>query len=94
MKFIYPAVIHKGEDGIYTATFPDLEGCTACADDLEEAVFEAHNAAEEWLLLELDEMTEDGSLPLVSDPADIPLSPGDVIRNICVTVRLYEGWDE
>ena len=27
MKFIYPAVFKKTEDGRYKGTFPDLEGC-------------------------------------------------------------------
>ena len=94
MKFIYPAVFHPMADGTWSASFPDLEGCTAAGRDLEDAVFEAHDAAEQWLILELEELTEDAGLPCVTDIADIPLSPGDVVRNICVTVRLYEGWDE
>ena len=29
MKFVYPAVFKKKEDGMIHVTFPDLEGCYA-----------------------------------------------------------------
>ena len=45
MKFIYPAVFHKTEHNTYTAFFPDLEGCYAAGDTLEEAVENANEAA-------------------------------------------------
>lgn len=37
MKFIYPAVFKKTEDGRYKGTFPDLEGCFGEGDTLDEA---------------------------------------------------------
>ena len=36
MKFIYPAVIRKTEEGKFQASFPDLECCYAVGDTLEE----------------------------------------------------------
>ena len=91
MKFIYPAIFHKTENG-YRASFPDLEGIDILAETLEEAVDEANQAASEWLSAELQE--EEPFLPPVSDPEDLDLLNGDVVRNICVTIRFYEGWDE
>ena len=38
MKFIYPAVFKKTEDGRYKGTFPDLEGCFGEGDTLDEAI--------------------------------------------------------
>ena len=35
MKFIYPAVFRKNEEGKYKAFFPDLECCEAEGDTLE-----------------------------------------------------------
>ena len=72
MKFIYPAVFKKTEDGRYKGTFPDLEGCFGEGDTLDEAIESANAAAFDWISVE-DE---------------------DVVRNIQVNIRLYDGWDE
>ena len=34
------------------------------------------------------------SLPPVSDMDDLDTIEGDVTRNICVNIRLFDGWDE
>ena len=91
MKFIYPAIIRKTEEGKYKALFPDLESCQAEGDTLEEAVDNANEAAYDWLYLEI---SEDGELPPVSDLGDMDLQEGDEVRNIAVNIRFTEGWDE
>ena len=91
MKFIYPAVFRKTENG-YNAFFPDLACCTASGDSLDDAIDNANAAAYDWITLELSE--ESPEMPPISDPEDLPLEDGDVIRNISVNIRLYEGWDE
>ena len=92
MKFIYPAVIRKTEEGKFQASFPDLECCQASGDTLEEAVDKANEAAYDWISLELSE--DDGELPSISDKEDMELQEGDIVRNISVNIRFYEGWDE
>ena len=92
MNFIYPAVFRKGEDGKYHASFPDLECCEAVGDTLDDAIDNANDAARSWLSVELEE--EAPELPCVSDMEDIPAEEGDIIRNISVNIRFYEGWDE
>lgn len=92
MKFIYPAVIRKTAEEKYHAFFPDLEHCRAEGDTVEEAVDNANEAAYDWISLELSE--DDGQLPPVSDVSDLDLRPGDIVRNIAVNIRFYEGWDE
>lgn len=92
MKFIYPAVFRKTEDGSFKGVFPDLACCEAKGDTLEEAVDNANEAAFDWLTLELAE--EEVHLPPVSDVADLKLEKGDIVRNIQVTIRFMEGWDE
>ncbi len=92
MTFIYPAVLTPAGDGRYVARFPDLEGCTAEGDDLDECLNEAIEAARSWIQVELEE--EDWDLPSVSSPEDIPLAPGEEVRSIGVKIRLYDGWDE
>lgn len=91
MKFIYPAIFKKTESGSYTATFPDLTCCQAEGETLEEAVDNANEAAYDWIYLEL---SEDGQLPHITDINDLVLSDDEVVRNICVNVRLTDGWDE
>lgn len=92
MKFIYPAVFHKTEDGTYEGYFPDLEDCQVKGDSLEDAIGKANDAAFDWISVELED--ENGELPAVSDAHDLNLKEGDVIRNISVNIRFYEGWDE
>ena len=55
MKFIYPAVFKKTEDGRYKGTFPDLEGCFGEGDTLDEAIENANAAAFDWISVELSE---------------------------------------
>ena len=83
MKFIYPAVFRQTENGGYKAWFPDLECCEASGETLEDAIENA---------VELEE--DDPLLPYVSDHEDIETEEGDIIRNISVNIRFYEGWDE
>lgn len=92
MKFIYPAVFHKTEEGRYKGYFPDLECCYAEGDTLDEAVENANEAATDWISLELSE--EEVQLPHITDVSDIPLKEGEVVRQISVNIRFYEGWDE
>lgn len=91
MKFIYPAVFKKNENGQYEGYFPDLEGCIASGETLDDAIEAANEAACEWISVELEEETH---LPPVSDPADLVLKDGEIVRNIAANIRLYEGYDE
>lgn len=92
MKFIYPAVFRQTESGGYKAWFPDLECCEASGDTLEDAIENANEAARTWITVELEE--DEPLLPYVSEPEDIRTEEGDIIRNISVNIRFYEGWDE
>ena len=49
MKFMYPAVFRKNEDGTYNGYFPDLECCTSTGDTLDEAIENANEAAYNWM---------------------------------------------
>ena len=41
------------------------------------------------------ELSEDEPLiPYVSDLEDLTLEEGDIVRNISMNIRFYEGWDE
>ena len=92
MKFTYPAIIRKEEDGNYHAVVPDLKDCEAKADSLDEVLEAANQAVREWIELELSEDVVD--LPPVSHPEDFCLAEGEFTRNICVNIRMFDGWDE
>ena len=91
MKFIYPAVLRPTSEG-YEATFPDLAGCQARGETLDEAIENAHEAAMEWITIELSE--DSPAMPGVSEPDEIDLPEGAVLRNIAITYRFYDGYDE
>jgi predicted RNase H-like HicB family nuclease len=91
MKFIYPAVIRKQQSGQFHAVFPDLACCEATGDTVEDTVDRANEAAYDWIFLEL---SEGGHLPPVTDIRDLDLKEGEIVRSICVNVRLTDGWDE
>ena len=92
MKFIYPAVFRKKEDGGFRAFFPDLECCEAAGDTLDDAIDNANEACRNWITVELEE--EEPLLPYVSEIEDIETEEGDIVRNISVIIRFNEGWDE
>ena len=92
MKFIYPAVFRKTEEGRFEGFFPDLEYCEVTADTLEDAVEKANEAARGWIEAELEE--EEPAMPPVSDIEDLILKKNETARSICVTVRFHTGWDE
>lgn len=91
MRFIYPAIFKKTEDNKYHGYFPDLQDCYGNGDTLEDAVDDANAACVDWITLELE---DEGYLPPVSDLDDLELKEGEVVRNIAVTIRLTDGYDE
>lgn len=91
MKFVYPAVFQKTETGIFKGYFPDLECCYGEGETLDDAIEKANEAAYDWITLEL---SEGGQLPPISDPQDLNLSEGAIVRNISVNIRFTDGWDE
>ena len=93
MRFIYPAILRPLEGGHYAASVPDLDGCRAEGFSIDDCMEELNAAALDWITLELE---EEGTLPPVSDPEDLTdlLKEGDFIRNVCVTYRALDGWEE
>ena len=48
MRYLYPAIFEP-EDGLYNVTFPDLEGCYTCGDDLTDAMVMAQDVLAMYL---------------------------------------------
>ena len=95
MKIIYPIIITAApEGGSFSGEFPDLEDCRVQAPTLEGLMELAHDALEGWITAEMEE--DAPQLPPVSHPEDLKplLAPGQTLRQVCITYRMYEGWDE
>lgn len=70
MNKIYPAVFHMEENGSYSVSFPDLEGCITYGATLEEAFA----MAKEALALFIDGMKE---LPPVTEMKNVKTNEGE-----------------
>ena len=92
MRFIYPAVISRKEDGSFHAVFPDLDQCEADGDSENEVLRNANLAAHSWIDLEFGE--DDPEFPPASDPEDIVTKEGEFVRNILVIYKVMDGWEE
>ena len=92
MKFYYPVVIGKKDEGGWHASFPDLAMCEVDGTDEFDVLQNALDAAYSWIDLELQE--KDPKLPSPSDPKDVKTAPGQEVRMILVNYRMTEGWDE
>ena len=95
MRFIYPAIIRKIRVDLYEARVPDLEGCIAAGFSEDDVMIEINAAMLAWITLELEE-EEQPQLPPISEAEDLKhqLREDEFIRNVCVTYRSYDGWDE
>lgn len=81
-KCAYPAVFIPEEGGAFSITFPDLEGCHTCGDNLKDGI----EMAEDALSLTLYGYETDGrEIPAPSDPAMFNLSNGAFARYIVCT---------
>ena len=74
---------------VISRTWPAAE---AKGETLDEAVENANEAALDWINLELSE--DEVNLPSVSEVSDLELKEGDIVRNIQVTIKFMEGWEE
>lgn len=43
MKYVYPAIFMQEDNG-FSVSFPDLEGCYTCGDNLQDAITMAEDA--------------------------------------------------
>lgn len=78
MKYIYPAIISKENDG-YMVDFPDIENCYTDGDTWEEAIENAEDA----LALMLWSMENDKeAIPPASNPTNINVPKGAIL--VCV----------
>lgn len=92
MTFTYPAVVREANNE-FIGYFPDLDKVTFKGKDINDAIADAQDVLYDYIRVELTE-EETPHLPAVSDEADLLISEGEFVRNICVHFRYTEGWDE
>ncbi len=85
-KYSYPAVFTPEKDGGYSITFPDLEGCYTCGDDIADSL----KMVKDVLTLMLYSYESDGrAIPAPSAAADIPLADGEFVNFIICDTFSY-----
>ena len=73
MKIVYPVCFYEEENGGYSIDVPDLLGCCTQAENLEEAIEMAEDAASGWITTAI----EDGeSIPAPSKIEDVRIQDG------------------
>ncbi|MCR4788117.1 MAG: type II toxin-antitoxin system HicB family antitoxin [Lachnospiraceae bacterium] len=85
MTKVYPAVVHKEDDGLWLE-FPDLPGCFTQGDDIEELMENAEEALGSFLAVKMEHKEE---IPKASDIADIKTNGDDMRTYVTVDVNNY-----
>ncbi len=73
MKMVYPAIFYPEKEGGYSVVVPDLLGCNAQGETLQEAIQMAQDAALGWLLVAVEEKIE---FPKMSELQTIKIEEG------------------
>ena len=85
MKYAYPAIFTKEDDG-YSVVFPDIDGCATCGNTLPEAM----EMAEDALCLMLYDHEEDGDeIPVPSDIRRIDVDENSIVSLVCCDTVEY-----
>lgn len=79
MKYIYPAIFTREDDGGYLVEFPDLPECYTDGDSLEEAFDNAEDALA-LMLWALEE--KKAAIATPSNPANITAPTGSMVTLI------------
>lgn len=86
MKYAYPAVFTKEDNGTYSVAFPDIEGCYTSGEGLPEAI----EMAEDALCLMLYDMEEENTaIPAASDLKSIKSGESDTVSLVCCDTLAY-----
>ena len=86
MELIYAAVFEECEEGGYSVSFPDLQGCFTEGDDLAEAMKMANEAACGWLVGEID---RGKTLPKATPREELPAIEDGFINMLLLDLDAY-----
>ncbi|GMO36992.1 MAG: type II toxin-antitoxin system HicB family antitoxin [Termitinemataceae bacterium] len=84
MDYVFPAVFHKNEDGTYTISYPDLEGCISEGKSLENALYMAQSALTQWLNYMIDKQQH---IPKASAVEEIKVNNDEFVNFILTDIK-------
>ena len=91
MKYTYTAIFTPEKNGLYSVTFPDLQGCYTSGNDMAEAIY----MAQDVLCLTLYDMEQDKKfIPIASKPQDIKITENQFTSVIVVDTETYRRYYE
>ena len=91
MKYTYTAIFTPEMNGLYSVTFPDLQGCYTSGDDIADAIY----MAQDVLCLTLFDLEQDKkSIPIASKPQDIKITDGQFTSVVAVDTETYRRYYE
>ena len=91
MKYTYSAVFTPEENGMFSVSFPDLQGCYTSGDDMADAVY----MAQDVLCLTLYDMEQEKmEIPKASNPCDINTQGNEFTSVIVVDTDSYRRFYE
>ena len=76
-KYVYTALLEP-EEGMFNVTFPDLEGCYTCGDNLQDALKMAKDALASFLTWQEDHQRD---IPKATNPAMVK-APANCISTL------------
>lgn len=85
-KYFYPAIFSKEGKG-YNVSFPDLEGCITCGDDLKDALEMAEDVLSCYIC-DLEIANE--KIPKVSEADDIKIEKNEFVNYIICNTDSYK----
>ena len=86
-KSRYPAIV-DGELGAYGVVFPDVPGCYAMGNTVDDALVDAEDGLAEFYELFREKGKE---WPPPSDPASLHLEPGEMIAFVPLRVPAIQS---
>ena len=87
MIYVFPAIFTPEEKGLYSARFPDINGCYTCGNDLADAIM----MAEDVLCLTLyDREINNENIPSASDISDIKTNDNEIATLIRCDTDFYK----
>ncbi len=85
-KYVYPAIFTPEGNGAFSITFPDLEGCYTCGDNLEDSL----EMAEDALALVLYGYEKDKrKIPAPSKRNELKVSGDEFVNYISCDTMAY-----
>jgi predicted RNase H-like HicB family nuclease len=91
MKYTYTAIFTPEKNGLYSVSFPDLQGCCTSGDDMADAVY----MAQDVLCLTLYDLEQDKkNIPAPSKPQDIILTGEQFMSVVAVDTETYRRYYE